>query len=117
MVMHFVPDGRLGQVACKTSFMASLVLPSLLRNSLSTLQQREKTRAIADNHANLAKTVEMSIVQHLQKLRAEIKAHIKNIQLDTGKLAVVSRWRIENLITYVSSVRGQGTRSLDQGYH
>jgi len=48
---------------------------------------REKTRAIADHHANLAKTVEMSIVQHLQKLRAEIKAHIRNIQLDTGKLA------------------------------
>lgn len=50
-------------------------------------QQREKTRTIADHHANLAKTVDMSIVQHLQKLRAEIKAHIKNIQLDTGKLA------------------------------
>lgn len=29
----------------------------------------------------------MSIVQHLQKLRAEIKAHIRNIQMDTGKLA------------------------------
>jgi len=48
---------------------------------------REKTRTIADHHANLAKTVEGSIVQHLQKLRAEIKAHIKNIQMDTGKLA------------------------------
>jgi len=48
---------------------------------------REKTRNIADHHANLAKTVEGSIVQHLQKLRAEIKAHIKNIQMDTGKLA------------------------------
>jgi len=49
---------------------------------------REKTRNIADHHANLARTVDMSIVQHLQKLRAEIKAHIKNIQMDTGKLAV-----------------------------
>jgi hypothetical protein len=26
-------------------------------------------------------------VQHLHRLSAEIKAHIKNIQLDTGKLA------------------------------
>ena len=51
--------------------------------------QREKTRTIADHHANLAKTVEGSIVQHLQKLKAEIKAHIKNIQMDTGKLAAV----------------------------
>lgn len=48
---------------------------------------RDKTRVIADHHANLAKTVEGSIVQHLQKLRAEIKAHIKNVQQDTGKLA------------------------------
>ena len=51
---------------------------------------REKTRSIADHHANLAKTIEMSIVQHLQKLRVEIKAHIRNIQLDTGRLANVS---------------------------
>jgi len=49
--------------------------------------QRERTRLIADHHANLAKTVEGSIVQHLQKLRTELKAHIKNIQQDTGKLA------------------------------
>lgn len=48
---------------------------------------RERTRNISDHHANLAKTVEGSIVQHLEKLKAEIKAHIKNIQMDTGKLA------------------------------
>ncbi|KAG6328580.1 hypothetical protein ID866_10510, partial [Astraeus odoratus] len=48
---------------------------------------RDKTRNIADQHANLARTVDSSIVQHLQKLRTEIKAHIKNIQNDTGKLA------------------------------
>jgi hypothetical protein len=48
---------------------------------------RDKTRIIADHHANLAKTVEGSIVQHLQKLRSEIKAHVKNVQQDTGKLA------------------------------
>ncbi|CAL1715902.1 unnamed protein product [Somion occarium] len=50
-------------------------------------QIRDKTRAIADEHANLGRTVDGSIVQHLQKLRVEIKAHIKNIQNDTGKLA------------------------------
>ena len=38
---------------------------------------RDKTRAIADQHANLGRTVDGSIVQHLQKLKAEIKAHIK----------------------------------------
>ncbi|CAD6906151.1 unnamed protein product [Tilletia controversa] len=48
---------------------------------------RDKTRVIADHHANLAKTVEGSIVQHLQKLRSEIKAHVRNVQQDTGKLA------------------------------
>ncbi|KZV77407.1 hypothetical protein PENSPDRAFT_597339 [Peniophora sp. CONT] len=48
---------------------------------------RDKTRIIADQHANLGRTVDSSIVQHLQKLRTEIKAHIKNIQNDTGRLA------------------------------
>ena len=38
---------------------------------------RDKTRAVADQHANLGRTVDGSIVQHLQKLKAEIKAHIK----------------------------------------
>lgn len=50
--------------------------------SLTLLQDiyynvRDKTRAIADQHANLSKTIDSSIVQHLQKLRTEIKAHIK----------------------------------------
>ncbi|KAG8212807.1 hypothetical protein J3R82DRAFT_11099 [Butyriboletus roseoflavus] len=48
---------------------------------------RDKTRVIADQHANLGRTIDSSIVQHLQKLRTEIKAHIKNVQNDTGKLA------------------------------
>ncbi|KAL1741290.1 hypothetical protein HDZ31DRAFT_45755 [Schizophyllum fasciatum] len=48
---------------------------------------RDKTRTIADHHANLGRTIDSSIVQHLQKLRVEIKAHVKNIQNDTGKLA------------------------------
>lgn len=38
---------------------------------------RDKTRVIADQHANLGRTIDSSIVQHLQKLRTEIKAHIK----------------------------------------
>jgi hypothetical protein len=38
---------------------------------------RDKTRIIADQHANLGRTIDSSIVQHLQKLRSEIKAHIK----------------------------------------
>ncbi|KAI6042191.1 hypothetical protein EDC04DRAFT_2601002 [Pisolithus marmoratus] len=46
-----------------------------------------QARHIADQHTNLARTVDSSIVQHLQKLRGEIKAHIENIQNDTGKLA------------------------------
>ncbi|KZV90835.1 hypothetical protein EXIGLDRAFT_616364 [Exidia glandulosa HHB12029] len=48
---------------------------------------RDKTRSIADHHSNLGRTIDGSIVQHLQKTRAEIKAHIKNVQNDTGKLA------------------------------
>jgi len=48
---------------------------------------RDKTRLVADQHAGFAKTIEGSIVGHLNKLRAEIKAHIKNIKSDTGKLA------------------------------
>ncbi|KAJ7702778.1 hypothetical protein B0H17DRAFT_923088, partial [Mycena rosella] len=38
---------------------------------------RDKTRVIADQHENLGRTIDSSIVQHLQKLRTEIKAHIK----------------------------------------
>ncbi|KIJ51100.1 hypothetical protein M422DRAFT_158921 [Sphaerobolus stellatus SS14] len=48
---------------------------------------RDKTRVMADHHANLGRTIDGSIVQHLQKLKLEIKAHIKNVQNDTGKLA------------------------------
>ncbi|KAF9049180.1 hypothetical protein BJ165DRAFT_1078754 [Panaeolus papilionaceus] len=48
---------------------------------------RDKTRVIADQHADLGRTIDSSIVQHLQRLTTEIKAHIKNVQNDTGKLA------------------------------
>jgi hypothetical protein len=54
---------------------------------------REKTRSIADQHANLGRTVDGSIVQHLQKLRTEIKAHIKvrdaeSTEVATGDLGI-----------------------------
>ncbi|KAG8906328.1 hypothetical protein FRB99_007108 [Tulasnella sp. 403] len=48
---------------------------------------RDRTRAIADQHTSLARTIDSSLVQHLEKLLLEIKAHIRNIQNDTGKLA------------------------------
>ncbi|RXW20206.1 hypothetical protein EST38_g5648 [Candolleomyces aberdarensis] len=48
---------------------------------------RDKSRAMADQHANLGRTIDSSIVEHLKKLLAEIKAHIRNVQNDTGKLA------------------------------
>ncbi|TEB31735.1 hypothetical protein FA13DRAFT_1663464 [Coprinellus micaceus] len=48
---------------------------------------RDRTRSIADQHANLGRTVEHSIVQHLRKLGEEVRAHVKNVQNDTGKLA------------------------------
>ncbi|PVF98026.1 hypothetical protein CPB86DRAFT_759130 [Serendipita vermifera] len=48
---------------------------------------RDKTRTIADAHANLGRTIDSSIVQHLEKLRAEIKGHIRNVERDTGRLA------------------------------
>lgn len=38
---------------------------------------RDKTRVIADQHANLGRTVNGSIVQHLHRVRTEIKAHVK----------------------------------------
>ncbi|KAK8865673.1 hypothetical protein IAR55_000818 [Kwoniella newhampshirensis] len=62
---------------------------------------RDKTRVIADSHSSLARTIESSIVQHLQKLRTEIKAHIKNVQMDTGKLA-----------TSVAKEREMSTKSI-----
>ncbi|KAJ7701970.1 hypothetical protein B0H17DRAFT_924003, partial [Mycena rosella] len=38
---------------------------------------RDKTCVIANQHANLGRTIDSSIVQRLQNLRTEIKAHIK----------------------------------------
>ena len=49
---------------------------------------RDKTRIIADQHAAVGRTVDSSIVQHLQRLRTEIKAHIKvrSLKKTSGRL-------------------------------
>ncbi|TFY79713.1 hypothetical protein EWM64_g4297 [Hericium alpestre] len=65
---------------------------------------RDKTRSIADQHANLGRTIDSSIVQHLQKLRVEIKAHIKNVQNDTGRLATSVAKERELSAKYVSEL-------------
>ncbi|KAG8818698.1 hypothetical protein FRC18_012382, partial [Serendipita sp. 400] len=57
---------------------------------------RDKTRTIADAHANLGRTIDTSIVQHLQKLRSEIKGHIRNVERDTGRLATTVAREREN---------------------
>ncbi|KAF9446982.1 hypothetical protein P691DRAFT_672409 [Macrolepiota fuliginosa MF-IS2] len=48
---------------------------------------RDKSKQMADSHADLGRTIDSSIVQHLQKLLVEVKAHLKNVQNDTAKLA------------------------------
>ncbi|KAH8829293.1 hypothetical protein DL96DRAFT_1597546 [Flagelloscypha sp. PMI_526] len=48
---------------------------------------RDKTHVIAEQHSNFAKTVESNIVKGVHKLREDIKAHIKDIENDTAKLA------------------------------
>lgn len=50
---------------------------------------RDKTRVIADQHANLGRTIDSSIVQHLEKLRTEIKAHIKVRAIFLYRIALV----------------------------
>ncbi|KAJ3912041.1 hypothetical protein F5877DRAFT_54595 [Lentinula edodes] len=51
-------------------------------------------RSVAEEYEGFGRTIEGSIVRHLEKLRGEVKMHVKNIQNDTGKLATtVSRER------------------------
>lgn len=85
MECRFVPSLLSLQVPSQSLTTSYLLL--LLQDVFYSI--RDKTRVIADAHASLAKTVEGSIVQHLQKLRTEIKAHIKNVQNDTGRLAAI----------------------------
>ncbi|TFK35997.1 hypothetical protein BDQ12DRAFT_655045 [Crucibulum laeve] len=58
-------------------------------NGMQDLYQaiRDKTHLVSITHTDLGRTIDTSIVQQLQKLKADIKGHIKNIQNDTGKLA------------------------------
>ncbi|KAH9023672.1 hypothetical protein EDB85DRAFT_1990078 [Lactarius pseudohatsudake] len=75
---------------------------------------RDKTRVIADQHANLGRTIDGSIVQHLQKLRVEIKAHIKNVQNDTGRLATsVAKEHLTNDISTFKNTPLQVTAKTD----
>ncbi|KIK61700.1 hypothetical protein GYMLUDRAFT_42729 [Collybiopsis luxurians FD-317 M1] len=74
--------------------------------------REEGIRAVAEEHAGFGRTIEGSIVRHLEKLRGEIKMHVKNIQNDTGKLATtVSRERelstslISSLATSISTYK------------
>ncbi|KAH7867617.1 uncharacterized protein C8R40DRAFT_1064605 [Lentinula edodes] len=56
--------------------------------------REEGIRSVAEEYEGFGRTIEGSIVRHLEKLRGEVKMHIKNIQNDTGKLATtVSRER------------------------
>lgn len=50
---------------------------------------RDNTQVVAQEHDALAKTVNSSIVLHLQKLKNEVKLHIRNIMQDTGKIATL----------------------------
>ncbi|KAJ3860039.1 hypothetical protein EV359DRAFT_75382 [Lentinula novae-zelandiae] len=56
--------------------------------------REEGIRSVAEEYEGFGQMIEGSIVRHLEKLRGEVKMHIKNIQNDTGKLATtVSRER------------------------
>ncbi|KAJ3846185.1 hypothetical protein EV368DRAFT_77125 [Lentinula lateritia] len=56
--------------------------------------REEGVRSVAEEYEGFGRTIEGSIVRHLEKLRGEVKMHVKNIQNDTGKLATtVSRER------------------------
>ncbi|KAF9070792.1 hypothetical protein BDP27DRAFT_1362264 [Rhodocollybia butyracea] len=72
--------------------------------------REEGVRAVGEEYAGFGRTIEGSIVRGLEKLRGEIKVHVKNIQNDTGKLAtLVSRERelstslISTLATCIST--------------
>jgi hypothetical protein len=59
-------------------------VPSAARGHFSTggshdlyLLIKEKTKSIADDHAALAKSIDVNVVGQLQTLRTEIKAQIK----------------------------------------
>lgn len=65
---------------------------------------RDNTQSIAEEHDGLAKTVESSIVLHLEKLKSEVKLHIRNIIQDTGRLANLVAAERENSIKLITSL-------------
>ncbi|KAJ4473575.1 hypothetical protein J3R30DRAFT_3509773 [Lentinula aciculospora] len=74
--------------------------------------REEGIRSVAEEVEGFGRTIEGSIVRHLDKLRGEVKMHVKNIQNDTGKLATtVSRERelstslISSLATSISTYK------------
>lgn len=69
---------------------------------------RENTRVIAEEHDALAKIVHSSIVLHLQKLKTEVKLHIRNIIQDTGRLATLVASERESSTRLITSL----TRSI-----
>lgn len=52
-------------------------------------QIRDNNKQVADEHAELAKTVTRGVVLPLKKLRVEIKAHIGAMEKEVHKLAEV----------------------------
>ncbi|EGG12542.1 Pleckstrin domain-containing protein [Melampsora larici-populina 98AG31] len=74
---------------------------------------RENTRIIAEEHDALAKIVHSSIVLHLQKLKTEVKLHIRNIIEDTGKLATLVASERESSTRLITSL----TRSIAFATH
>lgn len=52
-------------------------------------QIRDGNKQVADEHAELAKTVTRSVVAPLKKLRVEIKTHIGAMEKEVHKLADV----------------------------
>ncbi|KAJ3519694.1 hypothetical protein NMY22_g13086 [Coprinellus aureogranulatus] len=88
---HFLsfPPLRLPTASLQPSRFSLALSPSPLDPTFTDVYFpiRERTRSVADQHANLGRTIESLIVEHLRKLGVEVKAHIKNVQNDAGKLA------------------------------
>ncbi|KAI5886674.1 uncharacterized protein SCHCODRAFT_02104189 [Schizophyllum commune H4-8] len=74
---------------------------------------RDKTRVIADHNTSLAKNIEATIVQDLQRTHGDIKSHIKNIQSNAGKLATAVAKERE-LSTKIMAELGSSVTNMQQ---
>ena len=74
---------------------------------------RDKTRVIADHHTSLAKNIEATIVQDLQRTHGDIKSHIKSIQSNAGKLATAVAKERE-LSTKIMAELGSSVTNMQQ---